>query len=115
MEIEPPPRIEDAEDLQGWLYKVWLKLHEDHLKGSATWTNPAEIADGAFLAKDVTVNGAVLGDMAVASFSLDVEDLILDAQVTAANTVTCILANNTGGAVDLAEGTVYARVFKVVT
>jgi hypothetical protein len=77
--------------------------------GSATW-NPAEIANGAEEAKEVTATGAQLGDFAIASFSLDVTDLVLDAQVTAANTVTCILANNTGGAIDLAEGTVYVRV-----
>jgi hypothetical protein len=70
------------------------------------------IADGNEEAKEVTVTGAALGDYAVASFSLDVADLVLDAQVTAVDTVTCILANNTGGAIDLASGTVYVRVFK---
>jgi hypothetical protein len=81
------------------------------LDGSATW-NPGNIGDGNEEAKDVTVMGAALGDFAIASFSLDVSDLVLDAQVTAENTVTCILANNTGDAVDLAEGAVYARVMK---
>jgi hypothetical protein len=113
MEIEAPPRVEDIVDLQGWLQKLWLKIQDDHLKGSATW-NPGSIADGAEEAKEVTVSGAVLGDMAIASFSLDVTDLVLDAQVTATDKVTCILANNTGGAIDLAEGTVYCRVFKRV-
>lgn len=76
---------------------------------SATW-NPASIANGAEAAVDVTVPGAVLGDFAFASFSLDVADLVLDANVTAANTVTCVLANNTGGAVDLASGTLRVKV-----
>lgn len=76
---------------------------------STTW-NPASIADGDEEAKEITVNGASLGDFAIASFSLDVSDLTLDAQVTAANTVTCVLANNTGGAINLGEGTLYVRV-----
>jgi len=80
------------------------------LEGSATW-DPGSIADGDEEAQEVTVTGAALGDFALASFSLDVADLVLDAQVTAADTVTCVLANNTGGAVDLAEGTVRVRVF----
>lgn len=77
----------------------------------ATW-DPGSIADGDEVAVDVTVNGAELGDLARASFSNDVTDLVLDAQVTAANTVTCVLANNTGGAIDLASGTVKVRVWK---
>jgi len=81
------------------------------LNGSATW-NPGSIADGDEEAKEVTVTGAVLGDFAIASFSLDVADLVLDAQVTEANKATAILANNTGGAIDLGEGTVYVRVMK---
>jgi hypothetical protein len=110
MFIEPPPM--DQEQLRDWCQKLQQRLLEDDLKGSDTWTNPAEIADGDELAKEVTVTGAVLGDYAIASFSLDVADLVLDAQVTAADTVTCVLANNTGGGVDLAEGTIYVRVFR---
>ena len=114
MKIEAPPRIEDR-DLHDWLYSLWLKIQDDHLFASATWADPASIADGDELAKEVTVTGAALGDFAIASFSLDVADLVLDAQVTAADTVTCVLANNTGSGVDLAEGIVYVRVFRKVT
>ena len=35
---------------------------------------------------------------------------MLTAAVTAADTVTCVLANNTGGAVDLSSGTLYVMV-----
>jgi len=114
MFINPPPQTDDIKELRKWCVSLHLKLLEDDLKGSATW-NPGSIADGDEEAKEVTVTGAVLGDYAVASFSLDVADLTLDAQVTAANVVTCILANNTGGAIDLAEGTVYVRVFRRTT
>lgn len=81
------------------------------LHGSVVW-NPASIASGNEMAANVTVTGAVLGDYAIASFSLDVQDLVLDAQVTAADTVTCVLANNTGGPIDLAAGTLRVRVIK---
>jgi len=86
----------------------------DHIDASVTW-DPSSIADGDEEAKEVDVVGAALGDFALASFSLDVADLVLDAEVTAADKVTCVLTNNTGGAIDLAEGTLYIRVFKLTS
>lgn len=78
--------------------------------GSATW-DPGSIADGDEEVKEITVTGVALGDFVTGvSFSLDVADLTLTAQVTAADTVTAQLSNNTGGAVDLGSGTVYVRV-----
>ena len=114
MFIEPPSNVSDTRELLDWCQRLQQKLLEDDLKGSATW-DAAEIAVGAMEAKDVTVTGAALGDYAVASLSLDLTDLTLDAQVTAADVVTCVLANNTGGAVNLASATVYVRVFKRTT
>ena len=99
------------QEINSWLLKLQQKLLEDDIKGSATW-NPGDIADGDEEATEVTVTGAVLGDYAIASFSLDVSDLVLNAQVTAADTVTCVLSNNTGGAINLAQGTLYVRVFR---
>ena len=46
------------------------------------------------------------------SFSLDVTDLTLTADVTAANTVTAVLANLSGGAVNLSSGTLKVVVLK---
>lgn len=78
----------------------------DMFEGSATW-NPGSIADHDMEAVDITVAGVALGDYVLAvSFSLDVEDLALTADVTAANTVTAVLHNSTSAAVDLASGTV---------
>jgi|TARA_R110000851_G_scaffold84784_3_gene184538 hypothetical protein len=70
----------------------------------ATW-DAASIADGNEVAVDVTVPGAALGDFALASLSLDVADLVLSVAVTAADTATAVLANNTGGAIDLGSAT----------
>jgi len=81
------------------------------LSGSTTW-NPGSIDDGNEEVQGITVTGAALGDFVLVSFSLDVVDLAITGAVTAANTVTAQLNNNTGGALDLGAGTVYARVFK---
>ena len=81
------------------------------LATTATW-DPGSIASGAKEAKDVTVTGAALGDFALVSFSLDVADVTLTADVTATNTVTALLANNSGGAVDLGSGTLKVLVLK---
>lgn len=77
--------------------------------GSATW-DAAAILDGNEEAKEITVTGAKLGDFAQVSLSIDNADLDITGTVTAANTVTAILANNTGGTIDLGSATVYALV-----
>ena len=114
MFIEAPHETDNLDDLRDWCKKLHERLLIEDLHGSAAW-NAGEIANGAEEAKEVTVTGAVLGDYAVASLSIDIIDLVLDAQVTAADTVTCVLANNTGGAINLAAATVYARVFRRTT
>lgn len=72
--------------------------------------NPASMLDGNEEAFEVTVPGAKLGDFAFVSFSIDVSDLELSAQVTAADTVTVSLSNNTGGTIDLGSGTLRVKV-----
>jgi len=81
------------------------------LNHSFTWDAP-EIADGDEAATSVTVTGAAFGDFVLVSFSANVFDLVLTGQVTSANIVTVVLANNTGAARDLASGTCYIRVLK---
>lgn len=78
---------------------------------SKTW-DPANIASGASTTTTITVSGAVLGDFVIASFSLDQAGCVLSAYVSAADTVTVVLFNATAGAVNLASGTLYARVLK---
>lgn len=87
------------------------QLEPAAIVGSATW-DPASIADGDEEVKEVTATGAALGDYVIASFSIDVADLALVAAVTAADTVTAQLLNNTGGAIDLGSGTVRVKVDK---
>jgi len=100
-----------------WIEKIYTDIisrvnRNMGYDGSATW-NPGNIADGEMVSEDVTVTGAVLGDFAMASFSLDVADLVLDANVTVADTVTVTLTNDgIGAGVDLASGTLRVRVLK---
>ena len=75
--------------------------------GEASETYDAgSIADGDEEVGELTVTGAALGDYTLASITVDVADLAITAAVTAANTVTYQLNNNTGGAIDLASATV---------
>jgi hypothetical protein len=66
--------------------------------------------DGAFTL--VTVAGAALGDQAIAAFSLGTSLVMLDAQVTAADTVSVRFQNQSGSTVQLQAGTVYVTVYK---
>jgi hypothetical protein len=72
--------------------------------------DPPSLADGAGAEVDITVTGAVLGDTAEASFSLDTQGINVDAQVTATNLVTVRLQNETGSTVDLGSGALRVRV-----
>jgi len=81
------------------------------LAGSATW-DPPSLASGAQQTTTVTVTGAALGDYVECSFSLDLAGTTLRAYVSAANTVTVVHRNDTGGAVDLGSGTLRVRVRK---
>lgn len=84
---------------------------DGYLDGSATY-DPPSIAAGATATTTVTVTGAALGDFADASFSLTLAGLAMTAYVSATNTVTAVLFNPTAGAIDLASGTIRARVRK---
>lgn len=81
------------------------------LTGNSVW-DPVSIADGAFEAKNITVTGAALGDFVLVGAGIDVVDMLVSATVTAENTVTIVLQNETGGAVDLASSTWNVMVLK---
>jgi hypothetical protein len=64
------------------------------------------IADGDEASDTIAVPGVALGDIVLGvSASISAADLTITAYVSAANTVTVLVANNTGGAVDLASAT----------
>lgn len=80
------------------------------LEGSVT-TDLASLADGVPFDLAITVTGAAIGDW-VESYSLsrDNAGLTITGAVTAANTVTLNIRNESGGAVDLANTIFKARV-----
>ncbi len=86
------------------------RLNFKPLAGSASW-NPADLATADITSTTVTVAGARVGDFALASLGTDILDLMLDAQVTAANTVTVILENHTGGNINLGDSMLRVQVF----
>ena len=64
------------------------------------------------MSTDVALAGALPGDLAFVSLDVDVQDVVLSAVVTAPDTVTVTLLNNTVGVVNLASATLFARVSK---
>ena len=72
--------------------------------GSNSSFDPPNLVAGAGATTTVTVTGAVVGDVASASFSNDLQGITLTAWVSAANTVSSRFQNQTAGALDLASG-----------
>lgn len=74
------------------------------LTGSAT-INPGSLVDGANEPFAVTVTGAALGDFVIVGPGVDVQDMTFSGAVTAADTVTILLQNESGGTLDLGSST----------
>ncbi len=81
------------------------------IEGTATY-DPPSLADGAGVTTTVTVTGAALGDPAVASLAVDLQGIIINASVSATNTVAVRLQNETGATLDLASATLKAWALK---
>ena len=81
------------------------------LAASKAW-DPSSIDDGNEEALEVTVPGAALGDFVLSSLNVDMLDCVLRGAVTAADTVTLVIANNTGGAINIASSTANVLVIK---
>lgn len=82
-----------------------------YLSGSVIY-DPGNLVDGDGVTTTLTVTGAALGDYAQATFSLDVQGITVTSWVSAANTVSVRLQNETGGAIDLGSGILRAAVRK---
>ena len=76
------------------------------LKATATWDIPNLAADGNATSTTITVTGAAVGDIALATHSLlSTNDVLISAHVQAANTARVVVMNKTGGALDIGSGT----------
>ena len=66
----------------------------------------AAVGSGTFASVDITVPGVALGDVVMGiAVGVDTVDAVIGGAVTAANTVTLTLLNNSAGAIDLAPTT----------
>lgn len=85
---------------QGLFKEFWAVTETVDFGNAAT-------GSGTFASVDVTVPGVAVGDMlfCVPVVGVDTVDAVISGAVTAANTVTLTLLNNTAGAVDLASTT----------
>lgn len=81
------------------------------LYGSAVY-DAASLIDAAGATGTITVTGAALGDLANVSFGVDLQGITCTSYVSAANTVSFRLQNESGGTIDLASTTVRAVVMK---
>lgn len=81
------------------------------LTGSFTW-DPPSLNDGDKTSTTVTVNSASVGDFVMVSHQLSWQGVKAWGDVTASNTVTVYLHNETGGVVNIGSGTVRVMVFK---
>ncbi len=89
-----------SKQFQGTFSELWLVTE------SALNFGNAATGSGTFASLDVTVPGVALGDMVFAiSVGVDTVDAVIGGAVTAANTVTLTLLNNSAGAIDLAPTT----------
>lgn len=79
------------------------------LSGSATY-DAASLIDAAGATTTIAVTGAALGDFVLVSHSVDLAGISVTAYVSAANTVSVRLQNESGGTLDLASGTLRVRV-----
>ena len=79
------------------------------LSGSATY-DAGSLIDAAGVTTTVSVPGAALGDFAQASLSVSVAGITMTAWVSAADTVSVRLQNESAGTIDLASATLRVRV-----
>jgi hypothetical protein len=85
---------------QGMFSEMWA------VSGTADFADAAT-GSGTFATHDATVPCVALGDIVMGvSCGVDTVDAVVAGAVTAANTVTLTLLNNTAGAVNLASTTV---------
>ncbi len=74
--------------------------------GEVIWS-PGSISDGNEAVVDVTVTGANMGDFVLVSSGVDIKDVSLVGQVTAAGVVTIQIGNWTGGSITPTAASTY--------
>lgn len=92
--------IQGAQQFRGAFSEMWLVTET-----AADFANAA-VGSGTFASLDITVPGVALGDVVMGiAVGVDTVDAVIGGAVTAANTVTLTLLNNSAGAINLASTT----------
>lgn len=92
--------IQGVQQFPGLFRELWL------VKESACNFGNAATGSGTFASLDLTVPGVAIGDCVFGiAVGVDTVDAVIGGAVTAANTVTLTLLNNSAGAIDLASTT----------
>lgn len=93
----------DAQDVDSATLTTYI-LKDKAFKwiNSKRW-GPGELADGDAETTTITVTGAALGDFVLGTFSKDLQGALLTAWVSAANTVSVRIQNETGATITLGE------------
>lgn len=86
-------------------------LFTSALNATAT-IDPASLLDAAGATSTVTVTGAALGDYVLVAAPYDLQGITVTAYVSAADTVSIRVQNESGATVDLASGTWKVKVLK---
>lgn len=90
----------NREQFQGLFSDMWT------VTDTALDFGNAAVGSGTFASVDITVPGVALGDIVMGiAVGVDTVDTVIGGAVTAANTVTLTLLNNSAGAVNLASTT----------
>jgi hypothetical protein len=84
-----------------------------HFSATVVW-DPPNLNDATQTTKDVTVTGVRLADnnTVTCGFTESLQGMLMTAYVSADDTVTAVLRNQTGGALNLASGNLTADVWK---
>lgn len=86
---------------------------DKYFSAAKTW-DPGNLASGAQTTTTVTVTGVEIAreNLVTVGFNKDLQAMRLTGYVSADNTVTVVLRNDTGGAIDLASGTLRVGVWR---
>ena len=91
--------IQSKQQLPGVFGEMWLVTETVNFGNAAT-------GSGTFASVDVTVPNVAIGDIVTGiAVGVDTVDGVIAGAVTAANTVTLTLLNNSAGAINLASTT----------
>ena len=88
---------------------------QKHMSAVSSAYDPASMATGSQLSLDVTVSGAVVGDIVLAAFSQPLQGMLISANVKSADVVQIIIVNpGSNAVVDLASGTFRISIWQYV-